>query len=54
MRKIKSHKLSRKGNSYRALEKSKGVKKFNKTQKIKHIKYDFSKIHPASIILHKK
>ena len=44
MRKIKSHKLSRK----------KHFKKFNKTHKIMHIKYDFSKIHPASIILHKK
>jgi len=24
------------------------------TRKIKYIKYDFSKIHPASIMLHKK
>ena len=44
MRKNKTLKLSRK----------KHFKKFNKTHKIKHIKYDFSKIHPASIILHKK
>jgi len=36
------------------LQRRKHIKKFNKTHKIKHIKYDFSKVHPASIILHKK
>jgi hypothetical protein len=30
------------------------VNKMKRTRKIKNINYDFSKIHPASIILHKK
>lgn len=30
------------------------LNKFKRTRKIKHINYDFSKIHPASIILNKK
>ena len=28
--------------------------KLKRTRKIKHINYDFSKIHPASIMIHKK
>lgn len=30
------------------------LNKLKRTRKIKHINYDFSKIHPASIILYKK
>ena len=30
------------------------LNKLKRTRKIKHINYDFSKIHPASVILHKK
>ena len=30
------------------------INKLKRTRKIKHINYDFSKIHPASIMIHKK
>ena len=30
------------------------LNKLKRTRKIKHINYDFSKIHPASIMIHKK
>lgn len=30
------------------------LNKLKRTRKIKHINYDFSKIHPASIIIDKK
>lgn len=30
------------------------LNKLKRTRKIRYIKYDFSKIHPASIMLHKK
>ena len=30
------------------------TRKLERTHKLRDIKYDFSKIHPASIMLHKK
>ena len=33
---------------------NKYLNKLKRTRKIKHINYAFSKIHPASIMLHKK
>ncbi len=30
------------------------LNKMKRTRKLRDIKYDFSKIHPASIILHRK